>query len=132
MNVRLLREGDYEEMISWWRFFRFPAPAKEFLPENGKGGLMVEKEGVSICAGFIYFTNSKIAWLEFIVSNPEYRNKDRKEAIQIVITELCQIAKQKGFRAVFTSVKHQGLVNHFEKCGFNNDAHKSNEMTIIL
>ena len=27
-----------------------------------------------VCAGFVYITNSKVAWCEFIISNPNYKN----------------------------------------------------------
>jgi hypothetical protein len=29
------------------------APPKDYLPEDGRGGILVSKNGVPICAGFI-------------------------------------------------------------------------------
>ena len=49
---------------------------KDNLPPTG---LIVEKNGTSIVSGYIYITNSTGALLEWIVSNPEYRDKDRKK-----------------------------------------------------
>lgn len=132
LKTRLLTENDYEKLVSWWKANRFPAPAQEMLPQNGTGGIMVTKNGVDICAGFLYTTNSKIAWLEFIVANFEYRDNDRKEAIKLTISSLCQIAKDIGFKAVFTSVKHPSLINHFKDVGFSLDTDKSCEMVITL
>jgi hypothetical protein len=31
----------------------FPAP-KDYLPEDGRGGILVSKNGVPICAGFFF------------------------------------------------------------------------------
>jgi len=127
-ETRLLNETDYDALVHWWKWFRFTAPPKDMLPQDGMGGIMIQKDGVDVCAGFLYTTNSKIAWLEFIVSNPEYKDKNRKEAIKTLINSLCHIAHNLGFKAVFTSVKNQSLINHFKDTGFSLDAHKSSEM----
>jgi hypothetical protein len=131
-NIRALTENDYPELCKWWKFFRFSAPQKEYLPNDGLGGIMVTKDGIDICAGFLYFTNSKLSWLEFIVSNPDYRESDRKDAIVFLISELTEIAKRKGFSAVFTSVKHQGLIKHYEACGYSKGSNNTTEMIIKL
>jgi hypothetical protein len=130
-KVRKLIETDYENLVSWWKWFRFTPPSKEFLPQNGLGGIMVYAD-IDVCAGFLYRTDSKIAWLEFIVSNPKYRNKDRQQAIKLCISSLSQIAKKLGYNAIFTSVKHESLINHFKDCGFFVESGSSKEMTLKL
>ena len=86
LNIRRLTENDWETLCKWWDAWpKWTNPAKDFLPDNGKGGLMVEKNNVPIVAGFLYFTNSKGVLLEWIVSNPEYRDKDRRQAIELLI-----------------------------------------------
>lgn len=131
-KVRMLTDEDYETLCSWWKFWKFPAPPKDHLPMDGKGGYMVTKDGVNICAGFIFFTNSKMAWLEFIVSSNTYKEKDRPEAIQTVITELTDLARRKGFKTVFTSLKHESLINHYEQCGYIKGSKGTTEMIINL
>lgn len=121
-NVRVLTEEDYPVLCKWWQFWRFPAPPQDCLPSNGTGGIMVSKGDVDICAGFIYFTNSKLTWLEFIVSNNEYREKDRSEAIQFLIDELCGIAERQGYKAVFSSIKNKNLIKHYEACNFQKNS----------
>lgn len=131
LETRLLNTDDYDTLVSWWdgwKDWKGNAPPKEFLPQNGTGGIMISNDDVDICAGFLYTTNSKIAWLEFIVSNPNYRNKDRKEAIVMLIDVLCNIANELGFKAVFTSVKNPFLINHLKNVGFSLEATKSYEM----
>lgn len=131
-SVRLLEKDDYYTLVKWWKWHRFPAPASDCLPNDGKGGVMISKEGVDIAAGFLYFTNSNLCWLEFIVSNPEYRADDRAEGIQRLIHELTRIAKNNGFKAVFTSVKNQNLIKHYEICGFTKGSNNTHEMIAVL
>jgi hypothetical protein len=131
-SIRFLKEDDYDDLCGWWTAWRWTAPPRDFLPENGCGGLMVEKEGVKVVAGFIYFTNSAIAWSEFIISNFDYKNKDRKEAIKILIHELNEIAKNKGCKYIYTVVKNKNLENVYKEMGFSNGSVKVNEMVLVL
>ena len=130
-KIRLLQEKDYEQLLVWWKWFRFPAPPKEMLPENALGGVMVYENDINICAGFIYFTNSKMCWIEFIISNPEYKHKDRKLAVKLVIDSLCHLAKENSCKVAFTSVKNQSLLNIYLENGFNNNG-LATEMTKLL
>lgn len=131
-NARLLTESDYDKLLSFWKDNRFPAPPKDALPENGTGGIMIQKDGIDICAGFIYFTNSKIVWLEYVIADFNYREKDRKEAIQTLISELCGIAQRKGFKYVFTSLKNENLIKRFEEVGFSKGYNNTTEMVLKL
>ena len=131
-SVRYLIESDYEMLCQWWKNWRFPAPQRDFLPENGCGGLLVKKNGIPIVAGFIYFTNSAVAWNEFIVSNFDYKDKDRKEAIKILIFELTDLAKRNGSKYVYTVVKNQNLKKAYQEIGFSNGSVKVDEMVMVL
>lgn len=131
MNTRAITETDYNMFTEWWKFFRFPAPPTDILPNNGMGGIVVQKGDVDICAGFLYLTNSKIAWIEYIVSNPDYRKEDRKEAIRHLISELCLIGKEQGYRIFYTSVANENLINRFKEVGFHAGS-KATELTITL
>lgn len=131
-SVRFLKEDDYEVLCEWWKAFRFPAPPRDFLPENGTGGIMVQKDGVNIVAGFVYFTNSAIAWSEFIISNFDYKDKDRKEAIKILIYELNELSKSKGSKYIYTVVKNQNLKKIYQEMGYSNGSIKVDEMVLVL
>lgn len=131
-KTRILTDDDFPMLMKWWAFFRFPIPNKEYLPEEGRGGIMIEKDGVPICAGYIFFTNSKFVWLEYIVSNPEYKDKDRKEVIVRLINSVCEISRGKGFKIVFTSVSNQNLINRLLEAGFVTGSENSKEMVKLL
>ena len=41
-TVRLLEKGDYENtLLGGWKDWNWDAPSKDFLPEDGLGGMMV-------------------------------------------------------------------------------------------
>ena len=44
------------------------------------------------------FTNSKVALTEFVVSNKEYREKDRGKALDFLLDCLLALAEQNGCR----------------------------------
>lgn len=133
MEVRFLSEGDYDVLSSWWKDWRWTPPPRDFLPQDGAGGLMVSKDGIDICAGFIYFTNSKTAIIEFIISNFQYKNKDRKDAIEFLINTLTELAKETNdCKYIYTSLKNQNLINNFSACGYHEGSTGCVEMIKIL
>ncbi len=133
MDIRLLEEGDYDGTLEkWWSDNGFPAPPKDSLPDNGTGGFMVHKDGNNICAGFLYQTNSKTAWCEFIVADRNYRDSDRGEAIELLITAISLQAKDLGYTTIYTSLTHPVLMKRYEKCGYKTGSQRCTEMIKIL
>lgn len=133
MNIRRLTDKDWDTLVSWWSNWpKWQAPIKDFLPEDGKGGLIVEKDNKPIVAGFIYLTNSKTALLEWIVSNPKYREADRKQAIELLITGAENLVKSLDYKYLFAVMQHKGLIETHEKLGWNKDNKPSYELTKVL
>lgn len=120
MHWRYLTEEDYDTLTGWWKMNRFPAPPRDFLPNNGLDGIMVVKDGVEICAGFIYETScNNLAWVEFIVANFEVKDRElRKEALNFLINNITVICKNMGKKYLFTSVKNDGLIERYKECGY--------------
>ena len=49
--ARKLTEDDWDTLQDWWTAWpNWPTIPKSFLPNNGTGGLMVEKDGSPIVA----------------------------------------------------------------------------------
>jgi|TARA_R110000822_G_scaffold49173_3_gene128956 hypothetical protein len=133
LNIRKLTDKDWDTLVSWWdNWPKWQAPVKDFLPENGKGGLIVEINNIPVVAGFIYLTNSKTALLEWIVSNPKYREADRKDAIELLITGSENLVKSLDYKYLFAVMQHKGLIKIHEKLGWKADAKHSYELTKIL
>lgn len=130
-NLRRLEDADYSKLVKWWKDWGWQAPPRDFLPENGTGGFMVSNDDSDICAGFIYLTNSKIAWIEFIISNKQYKEKDRKDAIQFLINSLSAIAEESGAGYGYAVLKHKGLIDYYQNSGFEQSDKNVTEMVAI-
>ena len=128
-NFRPLVEEDYDIICKWWKWWRWSVVPRESLPDNGKSGFMIEKNGVPIVSGFLFITNSSWAKLEFIVSNPEYKEKDRKQAVEMLITGIENICRDMGLKHIFSVARNEHLMNTHEKLGWTVDRKPSHELT---
>ena len=132
MEIRKLTESDYETLEKWWKAWKWLPVEKEFLPDNGTGGFVVEKNGTMIVAGFVYVTNSKAVLLEWIISNPEYREDDRDMAITCLISTVEKIIKGWGYKYIFTIGRTKALINKHKELGWHVDDKPSHEIIKIL
>ena len=128
LQVRNLKKDDYDFIAKWWKWWRWKVIPREMLPENGLSGLMVEKNGVRIVSGFIYMTNSTGAMLEWIVSNPYYREKDRKQAIELLIDTAEEFCKELGCDYMFSIGRNKHLIETHRKLGWSVDKNPSYEI----
>tara|TARA_R110001599_G_scaffold19334_2_gene74078 strand:- start:2913 stop:3320 length:408 start_codon:yes stop_codon:yes gene_type:complete len=129
LNIRMLKNSDWNTLVKWWDAWpKWTAPSKDFLPDNGKGGFMVEKNNQPIVAGFLYTTNSKAALLEWIVSNPKYREDDRGQAIELLIEGAENVCKEQGIKYVFSIGRTKQLIDTHKKLGYHVDDKPSHEI----
>jgi len=89
---------------------------------------MVEKDNQPIVAGFLYFTNSDAVLLEWIVSNPDYRDKDRKKAIELLIATAENVCKDSGKKYMFSIGRNKHLIETHKKLGWVVDESSSKEL----
>tara|TARA_R100000935_G_scaffold14267_2_gene28592 strand:+ start:1323 stop:1733 length:411 start_codon:yes stop_codon:yes gene_type:complete len=129
LKVRTLTDNDWDTLCKWWESWpEWVNPPKSFLPDNGKGGFMVEKNNRPICAGFIYMTNSDAVLLEWIVSDPEYRDNDRKQALELLISSAEAACKEIGKVHMFTIGRNKHLIDIHKKLGWTVDTDPSYEI----
>ena len=129
LNIRALEESDWETLLSWWKWWRWPELSKDVLPMNGTGGLMICKGYVPIAAGFLYLTNSKVAWLDWIVSNPDYRENDRKQSLILLINGLEEVAKNQGCNTIISITRSNSLINIHKSLDYTVDENPSYEIS---
>ena len=134
LEIKPLNESDYEEiLVEWWKQWNWEPPAKDFLPDDGKGGFIVYDGEIPICAGFIYITNSKVAWVDWIISNKEYRIKDkRRESIKLLIESLTNISRISGSKYAYALIKNNSLIKTYEDLGYIKGDSYTSEMIKIL
>lgn len=132
MNTRTLTGSDYEILSDWWKAWGWPVMAKDMLPDNGTGGIMVENKGENIVAGFLYWSNSKLVWLDWIISNPNADKKIRKQAIEMLILTAEQIVKDAGSKYMMSISRSNSLLKIHEKIGWSIDKTPSHEMIKVI
>ena len=117
LNIRRLTENDWDTLVIWWQHHFNAVPAKDFLPGEGLSGIIIEKQNTPICACFIYSTNSKVAFLEWTISNPEYKEADRSSIIDTLLLAAEQVIKDQGFKYIFGFTTKENLARRLEKLG---------------
>ena len=134
LTARPLTHEDYDTTLKgWWKDWGWEAPSRDFLPQDGAGGIIVLDGEVPVCAGFLYNTNSKVAWVEFIISNKDYKLKpNRDESIKKLIDSLISIAKNMNKKYIFANNNNPSLINHFIGKGFNIGAKNQTELVINI
>ena len=120
LNIRPLIAEDYDKILcEWWKDWRWTPPSKDFLPDDGKGGFIVLDSDVPVCAGFMYETNSKAVWCDWIISNIKYKDREkRKEALSLLIKTISEAAESMGKKYIYALIKNKPLINVYKKQGF--------------
>jgi len=134
LQIRALKEDDYEDILcKWWREWRWTPPEKDFLPDDGKGGFIVYDKDIPVCAGYIYITNSKVGWCDWIISNFKYKDKlKRKEALDVLIGTLTNTLKISGCKYSYALIKSKSLISHYVDNGYIEGDSYNKEMIKIL
>jgi hypothetical protein len=134
INIRHLNDTDYDAiLVGWWKEWGWEAPTRDFLPNNGTGGGIVFDGDTPICAGFLYMTNSKVAWIDWIISSKTYTDREkRKYAINLLIEQLTELSKGLGNKYAYALIKHQNLIKTYEDLGYIKGDSYQNEMIKIL
>lgn len=129
LKIRALLESDWEILQKWWKAWGWPEMSKDLMPLDGLGGLIVEKDNKPIAAGFLYLTNAKVAWTEWIVSDPEYRENDRTDALKLVVKGLEDVAISTGYKIILSVGRNKGLLNIHKELGYTIDEKPSYEIS---
>ena len=119
-NVRELNSTDYDDiLVDWWKEWGWEPPQKDFLPNDGEGGIIIFDGDIPVCAGFMYLTNSKVAWVDWIISNKKYTKKpQRKDAIKLLVSSLTSICKKAGNKYSYALIKNINLIGMYEELGY--------------
>lgn len=109
--IRTYEKKDYETLCKWWDAWKWPSIPEKFLSDIG----IISND---TAAGFLYTTNSAIAWIEWLVSDPLVPATRRSDAVDEVIMMLTEIAVARDFKAIFTSTNKDSLEQRLVKHGF--------------
>ena len=117
MTIRDITKEDYKVIDSWYLERNISVPALKFLPESGLGGLILEKEK-PIAAAYVYTTNSKLGYIDFLISDPNYKEEDRYDIILELFKELTQKAYDLGCEMVWAQSSIKGVTKRCQEIGW--------------
>ena len=118
IKIRKIELKDYEYINKWWVEQGFDAVSLEVLPMQGLGGLIVEKDK-PIAAAYLYLTNSKMGYIDNLISDPKYISKDRFNIILELIITCKQMAKEVGCLDVWAVTNSNGIIKRCEELKYN-------------
>jgi len=131
---RKIKKEDWSTLEKWWRYWlNSDAPPKDYLPSDGTGGIIIEDNGEPVIAGFIYQTNSKVAIIEGVVSNPNYRGKQKRDkSLEVLVACLYEATKLIGCKYIFAMTDNKKIINLGIKLGGRLDDKPTYLLTKIL
>jgi len=112
MFVRAFKDSDYEEVSKWWNKQGWPSLPVELLPDTG---IVVECHGKMCCVGWLYTSNSELAWLGWPVANPDAPAFSRGRAVLKMIETLESLAKELGYSALMTFSEVPAMMKAYEQ-----------------
>ena len=118
VNIRKIELKDYEYIDKWWIEQGYDAISKEILPMQGLGGLIVEKEK-PIAAAYLYLTNSKMGYIDNLISDPKYVSKDRFDVIANLMAACKKMAEDIGCLDIWAITNNKGILKRCKKLGYN-------------
>lgn len=133
MNVRYINDKDYDTICGWWKSHNMKPISKNILPDNGRGGIIVSYDGINVCAGFLYLTNSDVSSIEFVVTNKNFKkNKVKNKCLDELFIQLIKLAKDSGSSIIFTSIRNKNIQKKSLELGFICSDEKINNYIKIL
>lgn len=111
------KEEFYEIYAKWLSEHNFPVLNEKILPENF---FVCYQENLPIYAMPLWFTDSKICIIAFVVSNKNINYKKKIGGLDYLIQEMCKYAKRKNLLTVYTTTTTQKVIDSLIKNGFFN------------
>ena len=115
MVIKKFKTNSDNEIINWWKDWGLEIPDQECLP---KKGYVVINNNIKVAAGYLYYTNAKIAYVDFVISNIKYREKDRNNLITMLIDHMVQKALNKGCKFVWATTANPNIVDKVKKLNY--------------
>jgi len=112
MRIRkFIAENDHATVAEWWQGHGWPVVPPHLLPPYG---IIVD----GLCAGWLYKTDSRIGWLEWVVSNPKASAREVYDGMVMMFDLLKEESKRRGDAAIFSALKSRGLIRFYKNQGF--------------
>ena len=113
IKIRNITVEDYPELVKWWKQYEgkgLKIPKSSMLPKNGLGGFVVEKNGSLIASAFLYFTNSTMGYIDYLIADPKYREDDRQDVLVQLAAHATGVAVKSGCEQVWAMTTNKKLI----------------------
>jgi hypothetical protein len=108
--IRYVREEHFEQIRDWMRF-RNEDLVPGVLPENG---FIIPGKA----AGFLYRTDSSVAWIENLVAAPGLSREERSQAADAIVAAVIERATELGFELLLGYTVLDVVVERAKRFGF--------------
>jgi hypothetical protein len=105
----------YDIFSNWLISQKFPLINKEVLPENV---FVMYVNDVPCYSIWVYFTDSRLAWLAFPASNRNVSYKQKQNGLPLLINHVCDYLKKKKILTVFTTSGTENVISALEQNKF--------------
>ena len=131
ITIRPIEEEDYKFINKWWVDATGKNPPKRnLLPENGLHGLMACKDNSPVMCVYLYLTNSKMGYCDYMIGDPEYREEDRQDILLRLMTSSIKTANNLGYEDFWFLTKEKGLLSKCEGLGVEVSKEKYHVVTL--
>ena len=118
LKIRKIEIEDYKCINKWWVEQGFKPVSLDVLPMQGLGGLIIEKQK-PIAVAYLYLTNSKMGYIDNLISDPRYISKDRFDVIAKLMVACEKMAKDTGCLETWAMSNINGVLSRCEALGYN-------------
>ena len=110
LPIRYVPQLHFEQVHRWYAA-RNETMTPDALPQIG---FIIPGKA----AGFLYRTDSSLAWIEGLVAAPELSREERAPAIDAVVVAVCDEARRLGFKVVMGYTQLDAVVSRAQRLGF--------------
>ncbi len=115
----------YDAFCAWTRWYQMTPLALPFLPATG---FVV----AGVAMGFLYKTDSKMAWIENLAANPVLPRGQRTEGLDVVVAAVIDEARRQGFEVLIGYTNVQAVIDRALTHGFTTDPERFQVVTKAL
>lgn len=114
--IRPWAESDYPTLSNYWELYGWNPVPLDFLPPTG--WVVSDDTGLIVCAGFLYLTNSFLAWPEWVIGNPLVSKEIRAKALDLLIDYTNNEAKKRNYKALLALTPNKKLIERYQQHGY--------------
>lgn len=118
-------ERHYQQFEAWYAPHVEVVMGPEFLPKVG-----FVAPGVAMA--FLFQTDSKIAFIEALIANPDVKGDERSRGIDEVVGAIIAEARSLGYKSLIASTDMHIVAKRARRLGFTAEGATSYQMLLML